>query len=99
MNKNFEEVVEKKPENRFKKENAEKVVETKREFVKSFEDKNEFEIKKNFEEKAEKVVKLPKKKGVVISVDKLSIIVKDEHGNGVLLMGKYNYKIGDKIEF
>ena len=44
-------------------------------------------------------VKAPKKKGVVISVDKASVIVRDENGKGILLIGKYNYKIGDKIEF
>ena len=51
------------------------------------------------EQATEPVKKEKKRTGTVISVSKISIIVKDENGNGYTLFNRPDAKYGDIIEF
>lgn len=46
-----------------------------------------------------KNVKTSKKKGTVISVGKVSIVVKGEKGEGLKLFGYKGVKVGDTVEY
>ena len=69
----------------------------------------EAKVEKDFKEvekdsKANKVfeaknVKTSKKKGTVISVGKVSIVVKGEKGEGLKLFGYKGVKVGDTVEY
>ena len=58
---------------------------------------DKIELKKEIE--IVPVKKEKKRTGTVISVSKISIIVKDENGNGYTLFNHPNAKYGDVIEF
>ena len=99
------EYADKKSEYKSKKADKVVAVKTKAEEKEVKNKKIEKEVETDFKsveakkEVLKEPIKTPKKKGVVISIGKASVTVKDEDGKGILLIGKYNYKIGDKIEF
>ena len=62
------------------------------------------EVKVEKDSKVNKVseaknVKSDKKKGTVISVGKVSIVVKGENGEGLKLFGHKGVKVGDTVEY
>lgn len=68
-------------------------------------DENSNSTKKDISKKVynEKIFKKEplkiKKKGKVLLVSKSFMIVDDGNGHGITLIGKYNYKPGDNVEY